>query len=473
MQKINNSVSIYRFSICIVFGIIIALIGPYTDAPIQGWYIFSVFISVILSFILKALPMGMAVITGLFVLSITKVIEFKEALSSYSDSTVWLVLAAFLIANGVISSGLGKRISLQLIYWFGKNVFGIAYAICLTELILAPVVPSNTARGGGILAPIVDSLSKSFDSSPQKNPHKIGSYLTLLGAHANLITSAMFLTAMAANPIIAEGIKDILGINFDWLTWAKGAFVPGIIGLCLLPFFIYLINKPTISLKVNSKKIIVKEIKKIGIRPNSIEKIMFLILLLIFSLWTSKAIHGIGTSEVAWIGVLAMLVFKVQSWEDIIKNYKAWDTFIWLGGLLTISILMAQYGIIDWFVREIKVFTFDFKATSSLIIISLIYFYSMYLFSMLTAHISAFALPLMALALFLKCDPILIGAILAYFSCLCGCLTNYSTGPVIVYFGLGYVSNNKWYKTGILMSVYHIIIWLGIGMVWWKFIGWW
>ena len=94
-------------------------------------------------------------------------------------------------------------------------------------------------------------------------------------------------------------------------------------------------------------------------------KIMFLILLLIFSLWTSKAIHGIGTSEVAWIGVLAMLVFKVQSWEDIIKNYKAWDTFIWLGGLLTISILMAQYGIIDWFVREIKVFTFDFKANNS------------------------------------------------------------------------------------------------------------
>ena len=34
---------------------------------------------------------------------------------------------------------------------------GLGYALCCAELILGPVVPSNTARGGGILAPIVDS----------------------------------------------------------------------------------------------------------------------------------------------------------------------------------------------------------------------------------------------------------------------------------------------------------------------------
>ena len=138
-----KNISIPKTLICILFGIIMCFIAPYINAPINGWYIFSVFSAIILSFIIKALPMGLAVISGLFTLSISKVITFDESLSSYSDSTVWLVFAAFLLAQGVISSGLGKRIALQLIYWFGKNIFGISYAICLTELILAPVVPCS------------------------------------------------------------------------------------------------------------------------------------------------------------------------------------------------------------------------------------------------------------------------------------------------------------------------------------------
>ncbi len=468
-----KNISISKTLTCILFGTIMCFIGPHIDAPINGWYIFSVFSAIILSFIIKALPMGLAVLSGLFTLSISKVITFDESLSSYSDSTVWLVFAAFLIAKGVISSGLGKRIALQLIYWFGKNVFGISYAICLTELILAPVVPSNTARGGGIIAPIVDSISRSFKSSPQKSPLKIGAYLTVVGAHANLITSAMFLTGMAANPILSEGIENILGIQFGWSEWAKGAFLPGIVGLTILPLFIFFIYKPSINRKINSKDIARKEMVKMGSKLSYIEKVMLIILILLFSLWTTKYIHGIGTSEVAWIGVVAMILFKAQSWEDVVKNYKAWDTFIWLGGLLTISVLMTEYGIINWIVKQIQVYTFELTPIITLIILGALYFYSMYLFSMLTAHITAIAFPLMAVALFFNCEPMLIAAIFAYFSCLCGCLTNYSTGPVIIYFGMRYVPNYKWYQIGFAMSIFHLIIWFGVGLAWWKFIGWW
>ena len=87
--------------------------------------------------------------------------------------TVWLVVAAFLIAGGVISSGIGKRIALNLISWFGKSILGLAYSICGTELILGPVVPSNTARGGGIIAPIVNSISHSLGSKSDENPKKV------------------------------------------------------------------------------------------------------------------------------------------------------------------------------------------------------------------------------------------------------------------------------------------------------------
>ena len=69
--------------------------------------------------------------------------------------------------------------------------------------------------------------------------------------------------------------------------------------------------------------------------------------------------------------------------------------------------------------------------------------------------------------------PMLTIALLAYFSNLCGCLTNYSTGPVVNYFGLGYVESIRWFRIGFLVSLLHIAIWLGVGLPWWKFLGWW
>jgi len=44
---------------------------------------------------------------------------------------------------------------------------------------------------------------------------------------------------------------------------------------------------------------------------------------------------------------------------------------------------------------------------------------------------------------------------------------------VIIYFGLGYVPAARWFKIGFLISLFHLGIWLGIGLPYWKWLGWW
>ncbi len=92
---------------------------------------------------------------------------------------------------------------------------------------------------------------------------------------------------------------------------------------------------------------------------------------------------------------------------------------------------------------------------------------------MLTAHISAMVAAFFGVALAAGAPPLLPVALLAYFSCLCACTTNYSTGPVVIYFGLGYVPVSKWFSIGFLISLYHLVIWMGLGLGWWKLLGWW
>ena len=97
----------------------------------------------------------------------------------------------------------------------------------------------------------------------------------------------------------------------------------------------------------------------------------------------------------------------------------------------------------------------------------------MYAFSMLTGHILALAAVFFALAAGAGAPPLLTVALLAYFSNLCACTTNYSTGPVVIYFGLGYVRAGRWFRVGGLMSLFHLAIWIPVGLLWWKILGWW
>ena len=469
----SNHVNQYtKLFACVIIGGVLWIATGTNDVPEQGWQVFSVFIAVIVSFILRPFPMGTMVVLGLVVLTATRTITTKEALRGYGDSTVWLVLAAFLIAGVVIHTGFGRRLALLIVTKLGRSTLGLGYSICASELVLGPVVPSNTARGGGILAPIMDSLARALDSTPEDQPQRAGSFLALVGAQANLITASMFLTGMAANPLVATAAMDIFSIELDWGTWALGAIVPGLVGLMLLPLLIYRLCPPTLKDARPAQEKAREELAGMG-PMNGSQWITLTTLTLLLILWITKPFHGMSNTLVAWIGVCIFLLTRTEKWEGVIGHKKAWDTLIWLGGLLTMANLLKDYGFIAWFANAMQAWATGFDGVFAIILLALIYFYSMYAFSMFTAHISAMVVAFFAVCLAAAGPPMLAVALIAYFSCLCGCLTNYSTGPVVVYFGLGYVSVPQWFRVGFVVSIYHLLIWLGIGMTWWKFLGWW
>ena len=455
----------------IVLGIILWLIRAPSGLNQEAYLMFIIFSSTILSILIKAIPMSTSVLIGLLVSVITNLMSLKDALIGFGDTTTWLVVIAFLIAGVIIETGLGRRIALLCINLLGKTVTGLGYAICASELILGPLVPSNTARGGGIIAPIVDSISRSLGSEPKKDPGIAGEYLHLVGAHANLITAAMFLTGMAANPIISRVAMEVYGIEFDWSTWALGSIIPGFISLACLPIFLKYFSKPTIESTENIREDIKLRIKDLG--PWSFrETAMVVILILMLSLWATKSINSMGTTTVALLGLVMLLIFNIASWDQLVKNYKAWDTLIWLGGLLTLATGLKSTGFISWISVSMNSSLEGMEPFTLLISLAMIYFYSMYIFSMLTAHIVALGSTIMVATSGTDLNPFLVVGIIAYISSLCGCLTNYSTGPVIIYFGNGYSKPSNWFKIGFFISLYHLIIWTLFGSIWWKYIGW-
>ena len=207
--KPKQGIDYVKLAICFLVGLNLWWFGPPQGLSAEGWRVFAVFFATILSFILRPIPMGPAVLIAIVTLAATQTLgesskeSFAAALSGYGNTTVWLVVAAFFIAGAMIRTGLGRRIALGCVVKFGKTTLGLGYATALAELILGPAIPSNTARGGGVMAPIVNSLARALGSKPDGDPKLAGEYLMLNGAHVNLITAAMFLTGMAANGLVS------------------------------------------------------------------------------------------------------------------------------------------------------------------------------------------------------------------------------------------------------------------------------
>ncbi len=447
----------------------IYLIGPPLQITAQAWQLFSIFILTIAFIMLKCFTMGQTSILALMLITVTKTLTFSQAFSGFANPVVWLIVLAFFISRGFIKTGLGLRIAYHIMKLLGKKSLGLGYGIAFTDFLIAPVIPSMTARAGGVMFPVVTSLAKAFESEPHHHPKKIGAYLIQTAFQSTNITGAMFLTAMAGNPLIAElSLKS--SVNLSWLLWAKAAAVPGLISLLIAPWLLYRIFPPELEKTPQAKKIAAHHLKEMGPLKKS-EALMLVAFGLLLVLWIGGTFFYLDATVAALIGIAFLLLSGVLTWEEVIQEKSAWDTLIWFSTLVMMAGFLSQLGLIGAFSTKIAASLSGLPFAVAFVATVLIYFYSHYLFASNVAHIGAMFPAFLTVLIAIQTPPLVAALILGFLSNLFGCLTHYGSGPAPILFGAGYVKVNTWWKIGFMMSLVYLFIWVVIGGAWWKLLG--
>jgi len=461
--------------VLVTFGVGIAIwFSPVPEGvKVQAWQMLAIFAAMIVGFILSPAPMGVVAFTAITLSVLMKVLKPAEALSGFGDTTIWLILSAFLFSRGFIKTGLGRRIAYFIIGAIGDSTLKVAYAMTISDVIIAPATPSNTARAGGILFPIVRGLSSAFGSEANNAPRRIGAYLMMNTFQVNCITSTMFLTAMAPNPLIVKlASETIPGLELTWGTWALAASVPAVISLLVVPYLLYKVYPPEVKHTPEAKELANKELENMG--PMSIgEKIVAGVFVLSLLLWGTSSITKINATYVALLGVTIMLWLGAIEWDDVVKDEKAWDSFIWMGATLSLAHFLAKFGLMSWFAKHVGMALTGLAWLPALLILLVVYMYSHYAISGTTTHVIAMYSAFLAVAVATGAPPYLAALSLAFISGLyCG-LTHYGNGPATIYFGAGFMSQGTFWKLGFIVSVVNLFIWLTVGPAWWRVIGLW
>ena len=451
------------------------------------WHYFALFAAVITGLILESMPVGAIGLIGLTIAGVVGYVEpdpgksLRWMLGGFSESTVWLIVGAFVFSIGYRKSGLGRRIALMLVRALGRRTIGLGYAVAFSDLLLAPATPSNTARSGGTIYPIVNNIPRIYGSEPGPTAGKIGTFVMWTAFATTAVTSSLFLTALAPNAAALVIAKKIVNVDVGWSQWFFGFAPLGILLLLLVPLLSYLVCRPEVKQSPEIVQWSAGELAAMG-PPSRSEWIMIALVLLAMFFWICGSnpvislpwlgSNFINPTMVVFVVISLMLITGVIDFADIVAEKAAWEVFFYFTSLLTLSAGLNEIGFIKWVAELYGKELAGMSPTLGLILLVSFFFWVHYFFSSITSHTAAILPVVLAVGSSIPGMPMQTLTLLCIYSLgLMGVISPYATGPAPMYYGSGYIGKSDFWKFGLIFGLIYFAGLLVIVLPWLRFNG--
>ena len=450
-------------TIPLVLGLVLWFWPVPEGLSLPAWRLFAIFAATIVAVLSGATSIFLAAIIALVVAVLSGTLDPVQAYSGFSAGFILLIVVAFLVGRGVVNSGLGERIGLLLVRSFGKSSLGLAYSMVATDAIIAPAFPSNTARSG-VLFPIVYSLAKSNDSLPWEDSRlELGAYLMMCTMIGLGLSSALWLTAMAANPL---GVALLVerGVDIHFGNWLLASSLPTLTAMVLLPWILYKAFPPRRRYTPEAPAKAAEQLQALG-ALKSREWVTLGTFVSMVTGWALSAPLGLDATAIAFFGLAVLMLGGVFTLDDIKSSGDALETLIWFAILYAISTELDRLGFMQYAGNFLGQWVVGFTWPITFALLVVLYTLIHYLFVSQSAHLLALfgvfigisqpdvPLPLMGMMLLMATN---------FFSV----LTPQASSANVIFVGSGYLNGREVYRYGGLATLVCLLIYLTIGTPW-------
>jgi len=344
----------------------------------------------------------------------------------------------------------------------------LGYSIFLTDAVIAPAFPSNTARGG-VLYPIILSLAQNSGSKPddEKN-RRMGGYLMFCGMASLSVSSALWLTATSGNPI-AVTLAEQYGVKINFGSWIVAASIPVLTMIALLPLLLYKLFPPGVTKTPDAPKAARDALSTMGPLTRD-EWIVAVAFAFMVTGWVMAGTLNLSLAAVAFAGLGALLATNVLTLEDINLQGGTLVTFIWLAVLFALSGQLNELGFMGYVGGRLTSLLGGITWPVAYVVLLVLYVLMHYMFVSQTAQILALfdvflgvgvktgvPAPLMAFALLFASS---------YFST----ITPQGGSQNVIFVGSNYLTQGELYRLGLLTTVFCMLLFLLIGTPWLLFV---
>jgi len=429
-----------------------------------AWHLFALFVAAIFSVVANAFPILTSSILALAAAVLTGTLSPARAYSGFANGTILLIVVAFLVARAVVQCGLGRRIGHAVVSLFGRSTLGLVYSIFLVDGVIAPAFPSNTARSG-VLYPLAFSLAEAAGATPgDPARRRVGALLMVSGIASLSLSSALWLTAMAANPLGAEIAKPF-GVEIDFGSWLLAASVPTLAAIVLLPLLLYKLMAPEVTATPAAPAAARAALRSLGPLSRH-EKIVSATFVAMVALWGMAATLKLDSTAVAFLGLGVLLASGVLTLGDIAKEGDVLATYIWFAVLFTLSSQLNELGFMGFLGQRLAGAMSGMSWGWAGLVLVVAYVLLHYLFVSQTAHLLALFGVFLDVGVKLGVPAVPLAFLLLFATNFFSAITPQGSSANLLFAGSGYLSQGELYRLGAIITAFNLLVFLVVGAPW-------
>ena len=436
---------------------------------VEAWHLFAIFATAILSVITGALPLLTASILALAAAVLTGTLAPEKAYSGFANGTILLIVVAFLVARTVVQSGLGQRIGHAVVSVFGRSTLGLVYSVFVVDGVIAPAFPSNTARSG-VLYPLAFSLAEAAGARPgDPARRRLGALLMFSGIASLSLSSGLWLTAMAANPLGAE-IARPFGVQITFGSWLVASSVPTLAGMILMPLVLYRLMPPEITATPQAPAAARAALSSLGPLSRA-ERIVTAVFVGMVVLWGLAATLDIDSTAIAFLGLAILLVTGVLTPRDIAQEGDVLATYIWFAVLFTLSAQLNELGFMAFLGERFAAALGGLAPVWAGLLLIVAYVLLHYLFVSQTAHLLALFGVFLDVGVKLGVPAGLLAFQLLFATNYFSSITPQGSSANLLFAGSGYLEQGELYRLGAICTAVTLLVFVVIGIPWLLLVG--
>lgn len=294
----------------------------------------------------------------------------EELFASLGDDTIWLLVAAFVIAAGVTSSGLAARAAAWLVT--GSDRPRVLFHLITAAIVATVFAAPSTSGRAALLMPVFTSLAAALAASPdapeaeQQTRRRLVHALSLLFPTVILLSAVGSFLGAGAHLVTSHIVATATGEGFSFASWL-------LIGLPLAVISSHLATELILGLftrRVDRQArtpITVEALQSTSDTPLTgqltlAENRSAVLLGAVVLLWCTESLHGINPAIVALLGALITALPNYGS----VKLKKAlaaapWSLLIFMAATLAMGDALVSTGAAAWIADT----AFDALAISS------------------------------------------------------------------------------------------------------------
>ncbi|HET6206502.1 MAG TPA: DASS family sodium-coupled anion symporter [Terracidiphilus sp.] len=430
----------------------------------QAWHLFAIFVTAIVSVLLGFYPLLTSTMLAAGTVVLTNTVSPAKAFAGFANSSVLLVVIAFLVAQAVVKSGLGRRISLFMVSLFGRSSMGLAYSIVITDAAIAPAFPSNTARGG-VLYPIVLSVAQGSGSHPEDpQGRRLGGYLMFSAMASLAVSSALWMTATSANPIAIQVAKQY-GVDVGFGKWLIASSVPSLIVILALPWVIARIFPPGVGATPEAPAAAKRALAELGPLSRD-ERFTAVAFILMVSGWIFADKLQLNVTSIAFAGLGLLLVAGVLTAQDIAAQGDTLATFLWLAVLFALSADLNEMGFMGYVGQRLASYLGGLSWPATYVVLVLLYVAIHYMFVSQSSQVLALLGVFLDVGVRGGVPATLMAFSLFFASSYFSVITPQGGSQNVIFVGSGYLTQRELYRLGLLTTLFFLIVFLTVGTGW-------